>query len=271
MALQYPISYQYQSYWKEKKQFIRNTDKMNFWLMLAVEGGQFWYQIDDKEGIAASGDVVICPANLLFHRRIIEPLTFHYAIFKYQNPDDAGQGHITAALRDLFEFKFVPSEKDRLFNNFRHLYLLSFREDAHAVLWKNHLLNDIWFLLTIDIEELQNTSGLGQDPLMKKAKQWIEAKADGNVIMKDIARSLRLHPVQFTRRFQNVFGMNPYQYLTVIRMEKAKSLLMHTDFTIDHIARNCGYSNGFYFSRMFTKYTKMNPSEYRRIHTVPSP
>lgn len=271
MALQYSISYRYQSYWKEKKQFLRNSDFPNAWLMLAVEEGEFQYRIADKEGIAASGDIVICPPKMMFYREIVQPLTFHYTIFDYQNNEDPCKDQMANALHNLFGFKFTPSEKDRLFNNFRHMYQLSLRDDAYGELWKNHLLNDIWFLLSTEVEEIQNIGELGNDPLMKKAKRWIEANANNEVSMKDIASTLHLHPVQFTRRFQSIYGMNPYQYLTSIRLEKAKSLLMHTDFTIDHIARNCGYNNGFYFSRIFTKYTKMNPSDYRRIHSVPSP
>lgn len=271
MVTQQSVYYLYQSYLKEKKHFLRNTDTPGAWVLLAVEEGQFDYHIEVAKGSASSGDIIICPPYTLFHRQIIKPLTFHYFVFNYVDKKSPHQAYMMDTLRHMFQFKCSPSEKDRLFNNFRHLFQLTLREDDNARAWKNHFLNDIWTMVGMQAEQNENRSVIGNDPLMKRAKTLIEQSAFEELLMKDLANNLQLHPVQFTRRFQAVHGMNPYQYLTSIRMEKAKSLLIHTDFTIDHIARTCGYNNGFYFSRIFTKYTKKNPSDYRRIHTLPSP
>jgi AraC-like DNA-binding protein len=46
---------------------------------------------------------------------------------------------------------------------------------------------------------------------------------------------------------------------------------VQTEYTLDHIARLCGYENGFYFSRVFTHYSKVNPSQYRKMYGVGSP
>jgi AraC-like DNA-binding protein len=82
----------------------------------------------------------------------------------------------------------------------------------------------------------------------------------------DIADFLHIHPAHLTRRFQQVFGLTPSRYIVVTRMEKAKDLLSQTEYTIDHIARMCGYENGFYFSRVFTQFSKVNPSQYRKLY-----
>ncbi len=271
MPQQYTLIHAYHCYLKEKKEFLREIDIPASWIMFAIEDGSFEYRIDGVEGTAGSGDIVVCPAKLRFERKLIKPLSFHYIIFNFQDRNDPRQERVTEALRQLYRFNCSPSEKARLFNNCRHLYQLSLRDDPDGIHWKNHLLNDIWFLLMMEIEKLENQSAADRDPLMKRAKCLIEETAHEEVVMKTLAAELQLHPVQFTRRFQSVYGMSPYQYLTAVRMERAKSLLIHTDHTIDHIAQSCGYSNGFYFSRIFTKHVKMNPSEYRRIHSVSSP
>ncbi|MGO4275503.1 helix-turn-helix domain-containing protein, partial [Paenibacillus sp. TAF58] len=53
---------------------------------------------------------------------------------------------------------------------------------------------------------------------------------------------------------------------TLLRLQRAKSLLIDTDHTIDHIAEQCGYQNGFYLSRIFTAKLKISPSVYRRTY-----
>ena len=107
-----------------------------------------------------------------------------------------------------------------------------------------------------------------QDPLAQELKDWIDREADRDFKLGDLAHKFDLHPVQLTRRFQKAFGVSPSRYVNSIRIEKAKSLLIETNYTLEHIAELCGYHSGFYFSRIFTQFTKMNPSTFRRIHRL---
>jgi len=52
--------------------------------------------------------------------------------------------------------------------------------------------------------------------------------------------------------------------LTSLRLRKAQSLLLETNKTLEDIAEKCGYKNGFYFSRRFSKKLNISPSEYRK-------
>ncbi len=58
------------------------------------------------------------------------------------------------------------------------------------------------------------------------------------------------------------------EYLTALRLERAKALLTDTDFTMEHVASLCGYDNGYYFSRIFEKTVKLRPSVYRRMYRL---
>lgn len=258
-----------QFYWKDKTDFLLHSARYPSWVLFAVEKGDFHYRINDIEGKATRGDVVICPPNTDFYRTMNTPLTFHYIKFFLSNGGEEAIAHAQDTLRSLFSFKFTPSEKDRLFNNLRHLYQLSIREDPESIRWKNHFVNDIWLLLNIEAERISKHSLVMDDPLIKEAKEWIDEHVSGQILMKDVAKMIDLHPVQFSSRFQNLFGTSPSRYLFSMRMEKAKKHLLHTDYTIDHIAQLCGYNNGFYMSRVFTKYFGMTPSLYRKKYTDP--
>lgn len=271
MTGQYPISVLFQFYWKEKPQFVKSHAVYSFWIMFAIEDGRFSFQIEDVCGEATSGDIVLCPPFTEFRRTMIDPLSFHYVGFVFQGSEEAKAEQTKHLLRNLFAYKFTASEQDRLFNNFRHLTRLSPFDDPDSNRWKQHFINDTWLLFRMEAENYARYGNLAGDPLMKRAKEMIERHAFREFRLQDVAELLNMHPVQLTRRFQHVFGVSPSRYLFAVRMEKAKSMLVQTDYTIDHIARLCGYDNGFYFSRMFTKYTKMNPSQYRRIHGVLSP
>ena len=77
--------------------------------------------------------------------------------------------------------------------------------------------------------------------------------------MLKLAAELGISPVQLSRRFSKSIGMTPSSYLSHIRLEKAQSLLIETSLPLEQIAQACGFSNGFYLSRVFTKIMKVSP------------
>jgi AraC-like DNA-binding protein len=166
-------------------------------------------------------------------------------------------------LRRAFQFKFRANELDRLYNNLRHLAESLHKTDELAL--RHHFTSDIWLMIQMQAEKM--TQSEAEDRLIIEAKALIDRHAFREVRLQDIADRLHIHPVQFSRRFQRTFGLSPSHYLHSIRMERARNLLTSTEYTIDHIARLCGYENGFYFSRVFTRYCGLNPSRYRKLHS----
>ncbi|WP_158970313.1 AraC family transcriptional regulator [Paraglaciecola sp. L3A3] len=81
--------------------------------------------------------------------------------------------------------------------------------------------------------------------------------------MADIAHysSPHLH-----RLFQTEFGRSPVQHLIFLRMERAKYLLTHTDWTLEQIGEQVGYSDVFNFSKRFKKSLDIAPGMYRKMY-----
>jgi transcriptional regulator GlxA family with amidase domain len=106
------------------------------------------------------------------------------------------------------------------------------------------------------------------DHAMQRAVILMREHAFGGIRIKEVAMQLGLNPVQFTRRFRAAYQITPIEYITTIRMHRACTLLAGTTLKLEMIARQCGYENGFYFSRAFSSHTGLNPSEYRKQHRV---
>jgi AraC-like DNA-binding protein len=68
----------------------------------------------------------------------------------------------------------------------------------------------------------------------------------------------------FTRLFKKETGYSPRKYLLRMRIEKACNLLHHSDMSIDQIASSCGFSDRYYFTRIFTRTMKVSPGIYRK-------
>ena len=67
----------------------------------------------------------------------------------------------------------------------------------------------------------------------------------------------------FIHKFKSYTGMSPSQYLTQIRMEKAKEMLEYSKHRVSEIAERCGYNNSAYFCKVFKSYTGQSPKSFR--------
>lgn len=270
MSLAYPLQVRWSDYWREKQGFVKPVETNDCWTMFAVEEGRFSFTIDRYSGTAAAGDVVLCPPGIDFYREMVSPLSFFCIKFFYTLQDDEAD-RMQSLLRDLFAYKFTSSEKDRLLNNYRMMIRLYHTKHPQRQRWVHHFVNDIWLMLQLETESQTYFGRIVHDSLMIEAKRKIEQQAFQPIKMKQIAYGMNMNPGHFSRRFHDAYGVPPSKFLHAIRMEKAKLFLIQTDYTIDHIARLCGYDNGFYFSRIFSKDAGKTPSQYRNAHAQLSP
>lgn len=74
-----------------------------------------------------------------------------------------------------------------------------------------------------------------------------------------------ISPDHYSRRFKQIIGVKPIEYLNQNRIEKAQLLLLTTTKSCHEIAENCGFKSNTYFSRIFKKYVNQTPEEYRRV------
>ena len=84
-----------------------------------------------------------------------------------------------------------------------------------------------------------------------------------DITAKMIAQKMYLNPEYFSRKFKAVTGTNYNEYITNLRMNKAKELLTLSNYSISKISDMVGYQTVRYFSKVFKKYVGVMPKEYR--------
>lgn len=85
-----------------------------------------------------------------------------------------------------------------------------------------------------------------------------------NWSIEKLAGMVSLSPYRFMHNFKACTGMPAMEYLTNIRIEKAKDLLADSSLSIKEISDTVGYSDPLYFSTLFRRTTGMSPSLYRK-------
>jgi AraC-like DNA-binding protein len=80
----------------------------------------------------------------------------------------------------------------------------------------------------------------------------------------DLARLSGMSVAHFYRRFRQLTGASPIDWLRRERISLAKRRLLETDDSIKAVADQSGYNSPFFFSRDFKNFTGLSPSEFRR-------
>ncbi len=121
-------------------------------------------------------------------------------------------------------------------------------------------------LLGTLMEHLSVRAGSRLDLLLRKAKDYIDANFHRkNLSLEDAAAAANMSGNYFSGKFKEIYGENYIEYLTRVRVEKAKALLADTDLLIYEAGEAVGYENQTYFSTVFKRLTGHSPSEYRDL------
>ena len=84
------------------------------------------------------------------------------------------------------------------------------------------------------------------------------------VSLPDVAAQANLSPYHFLRVYKRVYGETPHEFLTRLRVERAKTLLARGSHNVTEACFEVGFSSLGSFSVLFTHRVGLSPSEYQR-------
>lgn len=129
--------------------------------------------------------------------------------------------------------------------------------------------NSLYDLLARELARLfaETLEGLRQTDAMpvRAAKQYIQENFSKPITLEEIAGVVGFNPSYFSTLFKKESGQNFLEYLTKVRIDRAKTLLKETNMTIAAICSEAGYSDLKHFSQTFKKITGLKPNEYRKL------
>ena len=104
----------------------------------------------------------------------------------------------------------------------------------------------------------------GGDTEMLKVREYIKRSYNRIVPNRELATLVFLSEDRCIKRFKAEYGVTPYEYQILQKIEGAKQFLRDTNMTVGEISEYFGYSDQHYFSNLFKSRTGKRPSEYRR-------
>jgi YesN/AraC family two-component response regulator len=217
--------------------------------------------------------------------------------FTYPKDKDAALAHFMKngdteeAIRVFTEIMKHIGQDGRL--PYRHLHqafvqlLISFCETANSLrLDLQQIMHSKTSLFTVllhknNLEDIQawfehmiiTLTGYIGDAFQEKNRKHIggaiafmEAHCGDNISLTELADRLNLSPSYLSRIFKESTGQTFLEYLTVMRIERSKKLLLETDMLVKDICSQLGYQKVNYFIKLFKEFTGTTPGEFRKIH-----
>lgn len=90
---------------------------------------------------------------------------------------------------------------------------------------------------------------------------------DEDLSLNSAASFLHVSYGYLSQLFSKEIGENFNKYVTRIRIEESKNLIMCKNLKMDEVAEKVGFNNASYFIKVFKKHTGTTPYEYRNINT----
>jgi len=97
------------------------------------------------------------------------------------------------------------------------------------------------------------------------ALRFMQAEFHKGPTLVDIARTVHLSPFHFHRRFTELLGLTPKQFLLDCQIQLAKSELISGEKELVQIARECGFAHQSHFTSRFKQATGFTPTRWRRM------
>lgn len=232
----------------------------NDWQLLYIDSGEATFVINSVTQTVQKGSLILFPPRqpqyyyyhkknkpiiywIHFSGREIEKIFHHYNLDTSIGISYIGVRHnLPSCFRQIIDEMRLKNEK------YEELIVFKFHEI---------LLNVNRALKSITIKDNDTTT------LIKYAKTYFNENYNQEINIENYANSLNMTTCWFIKKFKEMTGLTPTQYILKIRLTTAQNLLRYSKYNVSEAAEAVGYSNSFYFSRLFTKHFGVSPSKYK--------
>ena len=136
--------------------------------------------------------------------------------------------------------------------------------DTREELW-------VWMSRVLDdfIESVYTSQDAAKMTQLKPAIQFMQGNFDRPLKLAQVALVARMSPSRLSHLFREQMGITPVDYLTALRVNYAKRLLLETETSCTRICYAVGYSSQSHFIGAFKQITRMTPTAFRKQNKRP--
>ena len=143
----------------------------------------------------------------------------------------------------------------------REAYILKLQDAKdHRMLLET--MHEIFAALT---EVQSNRQKNSRDGCIPRAKEYIEQHFEDPMIgLYSISEQLGISNTYLSTAFKKQYGLGVAQYINYLRVEKAKKMMVNTEYSIKEIAFRVGFTSDMTFIRVFKQFEHITPGKYKK-------
>ncbi len=246
--------------------------------MLYITDGTGYILCDGREENISAGDFVFFPPQAV--HAIYDTGNLSCSVLKYDigllrtsKSHVPSFGHLFSRTEDAKKAPIVISETAFSRLSVRDLFETCIQEIlekqyGYDLCIQAHLTNLLTQILRIwrdngfDTDHVAMLTGDSQ-PLYAIA-EYIDENLDQPLKVEDLAARCNMSYSYFAKRFQSLYGRSCKEYIEFIRITRVKDLLLFTDFDLNYISQETGFSDCSHLIRTFKKLESTTPKQYKK-------
>ncbi|WP_088548854.1 helix-turn-helix domain-containing protein [Paenibacillus aquistagni] len=139
------------------------------------------------------------------------------------------------------------------------------RDEKSDIDWFNQQVLFMQLMSTIFEHNLRLGKAPSPTQSVEQTIQYINQHYSENITVKQLAQLANVTSWRYTPMFQELTGKKPIDYVTDVRINKAKELLQSSDEPLREIALSVGFTDEYYFNRRFRQVVGITPKQYARL------
>ena len=230
----------------------------DYYILHFITKGKGKLVVDGKEFIVKKGDCFLIPPDLTtyYEANKENPYTYYWVGFDGLEAKDLLEksGFITNK-----NYVIHPEKYNAVFDKFASFEITSTDDYVipYQLLGKLYMLfSEIMSKETVDTKEKSN--------YVELAIKYMNLNYSKNISIELLSKVIGVERTYFYRIFKEATKMGPKEYLSSLRIEKAKMLLCNTNMNIKEVALQVGFSNYLSFVRTFSDKYGISPTVYRK-------
>lgn len=239
-----------------RKDFHRNYRPNNDYELIYLLGGGIRVTLDDKEFEMNKGDFICRSPDSVFSITTLEPMKEWVRYYWIHFDSREAAEPLLDGVGIELDVPYTASGSDGLMEEYENLFS-EFRTRGRCFpLAASVSVTRIILMLS----RMRNSP---YDGTLDRSLKYIHARFRHDIKVGELAALEYLGQTRYRELFREYTSMSPHEYISALRVEKAKDLLGQVDMTIGEVAKAVGYSDSHYFQRVFKKREGITPGEYR--------
>ena len=235
------------SAWKRNEPRERNRHGL-----VLFTHGEIEYYFPNQSIVATEGSVMLFPSNIPYYG-VPRSQRVAYCVLDFQTFLDSEACKFGApCITRLKSF-------DTLYRDFSNTISVWEQQRMDAIIRTKAFLYSTLALLMPN-----NDKNIANQNRSDVLTYIFDHYTDINISVSGICKKFYISESQLRRNVLNFTGMTTNEYITFLRLSRAKKELVCTKKSIKQIAYECGFSSAYYFSRCFHQREKVSPKEYRQ-------